>query len=126
MHSPSVSVSGLFRRSVQRGSFLLFSLGILFFSVSTGCTRQEGTLVSPMSMAELHEGKSTMDDVRRILGRPDRVKSLLGDQTWIYRHTQTTGWFSQDMKVNEVWILFSSEGIVRQIRVQKYQGSQLF
>ncbi len=120
-------VSRSFWHHLQRISFfLLLPLGVLFFSVSTGCTRQEGTLVSPMSLAGLHEGKSTMADVTRLLGRPDQVKFLLGDQTWIYRHTRTTGWFSQNTKVNEVWILFSEQGIVRQIRVQKYHEDQFF
>ncbi|MHB1606533.1 MAG: outer membrane protein assembly factor BamE domain-containing protein [Leptospirales bacterium] len=82
--------------------------------------------MSPMSLANLHEGKSTMADVRRILGKPDKIKFLLGDQTWIYQHTRTTGWFSQNTKVNKVWILFSSEGIVRKIRSQKYVGDQFF
>ncbi|MHB1285730.1 MAG: outer membrane protein assembly factor BamE domain-containing protein [Leptospirales bacterium] len=125
MHSLSVSVSSAYGQLVRRVSLSLLCLGVVFLVV-TGCIRQAGTPVSPMSIAQLHEGKSTMNDVRRVLGKPDEVKRLLGDETWIYRHTRTTGWVNQNTKVSEVWILFSSQGIVRQIRLQEYQGNQFF
>ncbi len=120
-----VSVSSSYVHLVRRVSLSLLSLGVVFLVVM-GCTRQEGTSVSPMSIAQLHEGKSTMNDVRRVLGKPDEIRRLLGNETWIYRHAKTTGWVNQSTKVNEVWILFSSQGIVRQIRLQEYQGNQFF
>ena len=74
----------------------------------------------------VHEGVSTMDDVRHWLGNPDRVRTLLGNRTWIYRHTERKGWFSLRMKEREVRILFSHAGTVRKITVHETHDSQFF
>jgi outer membrane protein assembly factor BamE (lipoprotein component of BamABCDE complex) len=99
---------------------------IVFAGTNSGCTRQEGTAVSSSSLTQVHEGVSTMADVRHWLGKPDEVRTLLGNQTWIYRHTVRKGWFSLRMKEREVRILFSHAGIVRKITVHETQDSQLF
>ncbi len=106
--------------------FWLCLLLIAFAGVQTGCTRQEGTAVSSSALMQVHEGVSTMADVRHWLGKPDSVRTLLGNQTWVYRHTVRQGWFSLRMKEREVRILFSHAGIVRKITVYENHVSQLF
>ncbi|MCL4460228.1 MAG: outer membrane protein assembly factor BamE [Nitrospirae bacterium] len=92
----------------------------------TGCTRQEGTAVSASALSHIQERISTMSDVRHWLGKPDKIRALLGNQTWIYRHSVRRGWFSLRMKEREVRIRFSHAGIVRKITVLENHNSQLF
>jgi outer membrane protein assembly factor BamE (lipoprotein component of BamABCDE complex) len=81
-------------RATPRRSFFLMMILVILIGLSTGCTRQEGTAVSPAALSRIHEGVSTMADVRHILGKPDQIKTLLGNQTWIYRHSVRHGWFT--------------------------------
>lgn len=112
-------------RSAFMGLLLLAGMGL--FSVSMlGCARQEGTAVQPLDLARIREGVSTMGDVKRILGKPDEVKTVLGNQTWVYLHTKRSGWFMSDTKVRQVSILFSTRGIVRKITVVKHVHHGMF
>lgn len=115
---------GLWRPPLVRTFPLMLVLAILL-GVSSGCTRQEGTAVSPAALSRIHEGVSTMADVRHILGKPDQIKTLLGNQTWIYRHSVRRGWFTLRTKEKKVEIYFSFKGIVRQIRVTHSRDSQM-
>ncbi|MHB1926656.1 MAG: outer membrane protein assembly factor BamE domain-containing protein [Leptospirillum sp.] len=115
---------GFWRTPLARTFPLMLVLAILL-GVSSGCTRQEGTAVSPAALSRIHEGVSTMADVRHILGKPDQIKTLLGNQTWIYRHSVRRGWFTMRTKTKKVEIYFSFKGIVRQIRVMRSRDSQM-
>ncbi len=106
---------------------LLFLAGMGIFSASMpGCARQEGTAVHPVELSRIREGVSTMGDVRRILGKPDEVDTILGNQTWIYRHTKRSGWFVSDTRVSQVNILFSTKGIVRKVTAVQHGHRRLF
>jgi outer membrane protein assembly factor BamE (lipoprotein component of BamABCDE complex) len=104
---------------------LLSGAGVFSFSM-LGCARQEGTAVQPMDLARIREGVSTMGDVKRILGKPDEVKTLLGDQIWIYLHTERKGWMFSKTQVRQVSIHFNSQGIVRKVDVQKHVHEGMF
>jgi outer membrane protein assembly factor BamE (lipoprotein component of BamABCDE complex) len=112
-------------RSAFMGLLLVACLG-LFTASMPGCARQEGTAVQPVDLARIREGVSTMGDVKRILGKPDEVKTVLGNQTWVYLHSKRSGWFMSNTRVRQVSILFSTRGIVRKITVVKHVHHVLF
>ncbi len=91
-----------------------------------GCTTEQGTRVAPLSLARIQPGKTTMDEVKQLLGPPDEVKERFGEATWIYDHRVTKGWVFTHITGKTVKISFSSSGVVKQVKSQTTESSEEF
>jgi outer membrane protein assembly factor BamE (lipoprotein component of BamABCDE complex) len=85
-----------------------------------GCAKtveQRGNLPPPDEIAEIHPGKTTKDQVAKILGTPSSV-GVFHDKSWYYisRRTSQFSFFDPDVLDQEVYIVdFNDDGIVQAV-----------
>jgi len=99
---------------------------LLMLLVSSGCTTEEGTMVSSVSLMKLKTGVSTMADVKNALGPPDRVEKRFGEQVWVYRHRVIKGLFYRHTTGKNIAISFDEKGVIRQVRSSSVDTSEAF
>jgi outer membrane protein assembly factor BamE (lipoprotein component of BamABCDE complex) len=105
----------------------VFSVALLLvLLVSSGCTTEEGTRVSTVSLMKLKTGVSTMADVKNVLGPPDRVENRFGEQVWVYRHRVIKGLFYRHTTGKNIAISFDEKGVIRQVRSSSVDSSEAF
>ena len=86
----------------------------------SGCAttvEQRGNLPPPEEMAQIHPGKTTKDQVIKILGTPSSV-SVFNDKDWYYISSRTGQFSFLDPKVldQQVYVVdFNDDGVVRGI-----------
>ncbi len=113
----------------RRGSVVPYGFAIslcLLLLLSSGCTSEEGTRVSSVSLMKLKTGVSTMADVKNTLGAPDRVEKRFGEQVWIYRHRVIKGLFYRHITGKNIAISFDEKGVIRQVRSSSVDSSEAF
>jgi outer membrane protein assembly factor BamE (lipoprotein component of BamABCDE complex) len=85
-----------------------------------GCStdvEQRGKLPPPDEVAQIHPGKTTKDDVVKILGTPSSVGAF-SDKDWYYISTRTKQFSFFDPKVldQEVYVVdFNDQGVVKAV-----------
>jgi outer membrane protein assembly factor BamE (lipoprotein component of BamABCDE complex) len=85
-----------------------------------GCAttiEQRGHLPAPDRLAEIHPGKTTRDQVRKILGTPSSV-GVFDDDSWYYisRRTSQLAFLDPDVIDQKVYIVrFDKAGVVTAI-----------
>ncbi|MHB1757146.1 MAG: outer membrane protein assembly factor BamE domain-containing protein [Leptospirillum sp.] len=112
------------RRFLVPGGFAISLFLVLL--LSSGCTTEEGTRVSSVSLMKLKTGVSTMADVKNTLGAPDRVEQRFGEQVWIYRHRVVKGLFYRHITGKNIAISFDEKGVIRQVRSSSVDSSEAF
>ncbi|MGC2523199.1 MAG: outer membrane protein assembly factor BamE [Stellaceae bacterium] len=104
--------------SAVRTSTLL--VAIAAGAALSGCAttvEQRGNLPPPEEMAQIHPGKTTKDQVIKILGTPSSV-SVFNDKDWYYISSRTGQFSFLDPKVldQQVYVVdFNDDGVVRGI-----------
>lgn len=82
-----------------------------------GCApsvEQRGNLPPPDAMAEIHPGKTTKDEVVKILGTPSSV-GIFDDKSWYYisKRTKQVAFFLPDTTDQQVFVVdFDKNGVV--------------
>jgi outer membrane protein assembly factor BamE (lipoprotein component of BamABCDE complex) len=85
-----------------------------------GCTisvDQRGNLPDPEKLAEIQPGKTTKEQVVKVLGTPSSA-STFNDDTWYYisRKTKQVAFFSPTVLDQQVYIVdFNDQGIVKNV-----------
>jgi outer membrane protein assembly factor BamE (lipoprotein component of BamABCDE complex) len=85
-----------------------------------GCgatVEQRGNLPPPDEMAEIHPGKTTKDEVAKILGTPSSV-GVFNDKSWYYisLRTKQVAFFKPDVLDQEVYIVdFNDKNVVKAV-----------
>ena len=79
---------------------------------------QRGNLPNPDKLAEIHAGRTTKDEVAKILGTPSSVSIFNNDKSWYYvsRRTSQTAFFDPDVLDQQVYIVnFDDQGVVKAV-----------
>jgi outer membrane protein assembly factor BamE (lipoprotein component of BamABCDE complex) len=85
-----------------------------------GCSatvEQRGNLPPPDEIAEIHPGKTTKDEVVKILGTPSSV-GVFNDKSWYYisRRTKQFAFLNPDVLDQEVYVVdFNSDDVVKAV-----------
>jgi outer membrane protein assembly factor BamE (lipoprotein component of BamABCDE complex) len=88
--------------------------------VLTGCSttvEQRGNLPPPDEIAEIHPGKTTKDEVVKILGTPSSV-GVFNDRSWYYisRRTSQFSFFDPTLLDQQVFIVdFNDQDVVKAV-----------
>ena len=88
--------------------------------VLTGCSttvEQRGNLPPPDEVAEIHPGKTTKDEVVKILGTPSSV-GVFNDRSWYYisRRTSQFSFFDPALLDQQVFIVdFNDQDVVKAV-----------
>ena len=94
-----------------------------------GCAatvEQRGHLPPPDEVAQIHPGKTTKDQVVKILGSPSSV-SVFNDKDWYYisRRTKQFSFFDPAVLDQEVYIVdFNDDGVVQAVDHKTLQNGQ--
>lgn len=78
---------------------------------------QRGNLPPPDEIAQIHPGKTTKDQVAKILGTPSSV-GVFNDKDWYYisRRTKQVAFFDPKVVDQEVYIVdFNDDGVVQAV-----------
>jgi outer membrane protein assembly factor BamE (lipoprotein component of BamABCDE complex) len=96
----------------------LFSLFAAIAAAATGgcapSVEQRGNLPTADAIAEIHPGKTTKDEVVKILGTPSSV-GIFDDKSWYYisKRTKQVAFFLPDTTDQQVFIVdFDKNGVV--------------
>lgn len=95
-------------------------LALCAAAILGGCSTEvalHGNLPRSYQLAEIHPGKSTAQDVLRILGSPSST-GVFDTRHWYYisRRTSRTAFFSPKILAQNVYVVnFNDEGVVRSI-----------
>ena len=79
---------------------------------------QRGNLPNPDKLAEIQAGRTTKDEVAKILGTPSSVSIFNNDKSWYYisRRTSQTAFFDPDVLDQQVYIVnFDDQGVVKAV-----------
>ncbi|HEY3908758.1 MAG TPA: outer membrane protein assembly factor BamE [Stellaceae bacterium] len=88
--------------------------------VLAGCSAtvdQRGNLPPPDELAQIHPGKTTKEEVAKILGTPSSV-GVFNDKNWYYisRRTKQVAFFDPRVLDQEVYIVdFNDDGVVQAV-----------
>ncbi len=88
--------------------------------ILAGCAatvEQRGNLPPRDELAEIHPGKTTKDQVVKILGSPSSV-GVFNDRSWYYisRRTKQTAFFDPSVLDQEVYVVdFNDDGVVQAV-----------
>jgi outer membrane protein assembly factor BamE (lipoprotein component of BamABCDE complex) len=96
---------------------LLAAVSAATLSACSATVEQRGNLPPPDEIAQIHPGKTTKDQVVKILGTPSSV-SVFNDKDWYYISLRTKQFAFLDPKVldQEVYVVdFNDDGIVRAV-----------
>jgi len=94
-----------------------------------GCAatvEQRGNLPPANEIAEIHPGKTTRDEVAKILGTPSSV-GVFNDKSWYYvsRRTKQFAFFDPAVLDQEVFIVdFNDKGVVKAVDHKTLQDGQ--
>jgi outer membrane protein assembly factor BamE (lipoprotein component of BamABCDE complex) len=109
----------------------------------SGSTRGDDKICDPQIIAQTKQGKSSKEEVKQLIGEPDKVESALNQgELWQYSHEATmpsgraggsafksfgsdnigSGRVSMDKKNCNLYVYFEKNGIVRQVRESKISG----
>jgi outer membrane protein assembly factor BamE (lipoprotein component of BamABCDE complex) len=86
-------------------------------SACSTSVEQRGNLPPPDGIAQIHPGKTTKDEVVKILGTPSSV-SVFNDKDWYYISSRTKQFSFFDPKVLDQQVLivdFNNDGIVKAV-----------
>ena len=78
---------------------------------------QRGNLPPPDELAQIHPGKTTKEQVAKILGTPSSV-GVFNDKDWYYisRRTKQVAFFDPKVMDQEVYIVdFNADGVVQAV-----------
>lgn len=103
--------------AVQTSSLLLAITASAALSACATTVDQRGNLPPPEEVAQIHPGKTTKDQVIKILGTPSSV-SVFSDNHWYYISSRTQQFSFFDPKVldQQVFVVnFNDDGIVRAV-----------
>ena len=116
----------------------LFMMAIALPGFS-GSTRGSADICDPEIIGQIKQGKSTKEDVKQLIGEPDKVEGALNQgELWKYSYEATTpsgsafksssnenlgsGGVSMDKKNCNLHVYFEKDGIVRKVRESKVSG----
>jgi outer membrane protein assembly factor BamE (lipoprotein component of BamABCDE complex) len=97
--------------------------------VLSGCAgdiNQRGNLPPPDDLAQIHPGKTTKDEVAKILGTPSSV-GVFDDNDWYYisRRTKQVAFFDPDVLDQQVYIVdFNPDGVVQAVEHKTLRNGQ--
>jgi outer membrane protein assembly factor BamE (lipoprotein component of BamABCDE complex) len=103
--------------TVLRTSSLLAAIAAVTLAGCSTTVEQRGNLPPPDELAQIHPGKTTKDQVVKILGTPSSV-SVFNDKDWYYVSLRTKQFSFFDPKVldQQVYIVdFNDDGIVKAV-----------
>ncbi len=127
-------------------SVCLFMLAIAWPGFG-GSTRGSVDVCDPEIIGQIQQGKSSKEDVKQLIGEPDKVEGALNQgELWKYSYEVTTpsgraggsafkssskdrlgsGRVSMDKKNCNVYVYFEKNGIVRKVRESKVSGGTGF
>ena len=129
------------------------SLTVFLFMIAialpgfSGSTRGNSDVCDPEIIGQIKQGKSTKEDVKQLIGEPDKVEGALNQaELWKYSYEATTpsgrgggsafkssskddlgsGRVSMDKKNCNLHVYFEKSGIVRKVRESKVSGGTGF
>ena len=100
---------------------------LLLAALCGGCFLSRGTINEPLSLEaveSLEVGRSTAEDVLRVLGAPTDVVQLGRESAWRYDFTTTkraglllvvVALLNEDTRSDRVWAFFDAEGVLRNL-----------
>jgi outer membrane protein assembly factor BamE (lipoprotein component of BamABCDE complex) len=103
--------------TVLRTSSLLVAIAAAMLAGCSTTVEQRGNLPPPDELAQIHPGKTTKDQVVKILGTPSSI-SVFNDKDWYYVSLRTKQFSFFDPKVldQQVYIVdFNDDGIVKAV-----------
>ena len=113
----------------------------------SGSTRGNDNICDPEVIAQIKQGESSKEDVKQLIGEPDKVEGALNKgELWKYSYEVTTpggraggsafkssgsdnissGRVSMDKKNCNLYVYFEKNGIVRKVRESKVSGGTGF
>jgi len=113
----------------------------------SGSTRGSADVCDPEVIGQIKQGESTKEDVKQLIGEPDKVEGALNQgELWKYSYEATTpsgrgswsaskssnsdnlgsGLVSMDKKNCNVYVYFEKNGVVRKVRESKVSGGSGF
>jgi outer membrane protein assembly factor BamE (lipoprotein component of BamABCDE complex) len=102
----------------RRVCFCLLTIGAAAALAACGATvEQRGNLPSADEIAQLKPGKTTKDQVLKIMGSPSSV-SVFNDKDWYYISARTSqlAFFQPKVVDQEVYVVdFNDDGVVRAV-----------
>jgi outer membrane protein assembly factor BamE (lipoprotein component of BamABCDE complex) len=125
-------------------SLLMMAVALPGFS---GSSRGNADLCDSGIIGQIQQGKSTKEDVKQLIGEPDKVEGALNQgELWKYSRQVTmptgsssvsaftssskgkrgSGGVSMDKKNCNVYVYFEKNGIVRKVRESKVSGGTGF
>ena len=129
------------------------SLTVCLFIISialpafSGSTRGNDNICDPEVIGQIKQGKSSKEEVKQLIGEPDKVEGALNQgELWKYSYEVTTpggraggsafkssssdqlgsGRVSMDKKNCNLYVYFEKNGIVRKVRESKVSGGTGF
>ena len=118
----------------------LFILAITITAFS-GSTRGNSAVCDPKIIGQIQKGQSTKEDVRQLIGEPDKVEGALNKgELWKYSYEVTSpsgsgggfkssnsdtmggGRVSMDKKSCNLYVYFEKDGTVRKVSESKVSG----
>lgn len=124
----------------------LFMISIAL-PVFSGSTRGNDDICDPEIIGQIKQGKSSKEEVKQLIGKPDKVEGALNQgELWKYSYEVTTpggraggsafkssgsdnigsGRISMDKKNCNLYVYFEKNGIVRKVSESKISGGTGF
>lgn len=104
--------------AILRFSSLLVAIGtVITISACSTSVEQRGNLPPSDEVAQIHPGKTTKDQVIKILGSPSSV-SVFSDKNWYYisARTKQYAFFSPTLLDQQVYVVdFNDDGVVKAV-----------
>jgi outer membrane protein assembly factor BamE (lipoprotein component of BamABCDE complex) len=103
--------------AVRVSSLLMTIAAGAALSACSTTVEQRGNLPPPEEIAQIHPGKTTKDQVVKILGTPSSI-SVFNDKNWYYISSRTKQFSFFDPKVldQQVFVVdFNDDGIVKAV-----------
>ncbi len=97
--------------------------------LTAGCARHlalHGNLPQPYQIAAIHPGKTTAQEVLKILGSPSST-GVFDSRHWYYisRRTSRVGFFTPKVLAQNVYIVdFNDKGVVRAVEHKSLKNAQ--
>jgi outer membrane protein assembly factor BamE (lipoprotein component of BamABCDE complex) len=98
-------------------SLLVATAAAVALTACSTTVEQRGNLPPPDEIAQIHPGKTTKDEVVKILGTPSSI-GVFNDKNWYYISARTSQFSFLDPKVldQQVFIVgFNNDGIVKAV-----------
>ncbi|HXC89066.1 MAG TPA: outer membrane protein assembly factor BamE [Stellaceae bacterium] len=116
-NSRAMTASRRFSLTTRRSSLIVAISASAALSACATTVEQRGNLPPPEKVAQIHPGKTTKDDVVKILGTPSSV-GVFNDKNWYYISSRTGQFSFFDPKVldQQVFVVdFNDDGIVKAV-----------